>query len=995
MKKNTNIARFSLFILLMFLCATHIKANSPIQKSTDSLKQVLSKTKDPIRKVDILNRLSKLEIEREDYDAAFNTLNELIKISDKTRNIQAKADAYENIGHIFSAKKEAEKAINNHMIALNLRKKAKDDYGIANSYRNIGKIYYSNLNNYIESIKFYKRALVLYENLNDKPNIAQTLGNITMNYRFLDDFHNALKYSTDALKISKEIKDSTGISNAYQTMGQCMYEKDDKKAMEYFQKALKISEAQNDYINMMQCYTWIASIYSDRNNTSETMQIYNKLLALSKKTDNKLMATVSYYGIATYVKFPENKLEEALHYLDLAESGVNKSYQISIWGTKAQIYNKKKEYAKAKEYIDKVIAYRKSTNEKGNLGKAYETSASINENAGNYKEALENYKLYKIYSDSVTQNDASKNVMKYEFELKESEMRARQKEELSRKALVSNTTYGILGTLILLAISGLYTFRLRNKKLSAEKQNLELKNREAELAKETEEFKARFLSNISHEFRTPLTLINGHLEILKKEGNSKNQKRFDEMEYSGQRLLQLINQLLDLTKLEKNQYHLYYKKGDIMTESQNYIQAFHSLAEQRNINLTTEITESAKEKFSQKDFAYSSETLASIFNNLVSNAIKFTPTGGNVHCEIDFKNDNLYISISDTGTGIPEKDLPHIFDRFYQVATEEKPIYEGSGIGLAIVKELALLHNGDITAENNENGGSTFTVWLSEGQIISTAENPEIVIPSAIPNTNSSVTENPEDKEKPLILVVEDQRELRKFIVENLGNQYRFLEAENGKLGTELALEHLPDIVISDVMMPEMNGFQLCQTLKENDITSHIPIILLTAKSDQTDKIEGLETGADDYLTKPFSISELTLRIKNRIHQQENLRKKFVGNTIPVVEEAPELNERDRNFLEKLDKIARQNISKESGVIDLASEIGLSTSQLTRKLKTLTGQTPANFIRNIQMDTALQMLKRGDSVSEAAWNVGFSEPAYFTKVFKKHFGFLPSEKEKL
>lgn len=382
------------------------------------------------------------------------------------------------------------------------------------------------------------------------------------------------------------------------------------------------------------------------------------------------------------------------------------------------------------------------------------------------------------------------------------------------------------------------------------------------------------------------------------------------MEYSGQRLLQLINQLIDLTKLEKNKYQLYFKKANLLNESKNYIQAFYSLAEQRNINLTTEITDSAQAKFSRSDFAYSSETVASVFNNLISNAIKFTPSGENVKVKKDFKDHKLYISVSDTGTGIPEKDLPHIFDRFYQVVNT-KPIYEGSGIGLSIVKELALLHDGDAMVENNQNGGCTFTVWLCEGEIISTTENSLIKIPEKL-ITNFTMEEMTEGAEMPLILVVEDQLELRKFVVENLGNNFRFIEAENGKQVLELALEQLPDIIISDVMMPEIDGFKLTQKLKENEITSHIPVILLTAKSEQSSIIQGLETGADDYLTKPFSISELALRVKNRIRSQENLRNKFIGNTIPAVNDAPELNQRDRYFLERLNKIAHQNIEKES-----------------------------------------------------------------------------------
>lgn len=943
-----------LSIILICLFGTTAKAQSPSKKTADSLKSVLSKTKNSYENVDILNQLSRRERDRGERKTALYYANTADSESDKLGYDKGKTDALINLGE------------------ANFR-----------------------LNNYLEALKCFKKALALYESRNDEKAIAKTLGNIVMCYRFLDDYSNILKYSTDALKASQKIKDSTGISDAYQALGQIhFFNKDDKKALEYFQEALKISEKLNDYDNMMTCYAWIAEVYDKENQRDKVMQYYNKVLDLGKKINSKRVMTAGYYGIASKIKWKEGKLDETLHYLDLAEKGANESYEAVIWTLKAKVFSKKQEYAKAKEYTEKALEYHKITSEKGNIATDYKNLAEINENTGDYKSALANYKFFKTYSDSINQDDISKTVMKYEFDKKESDLN----NKISHKNFISNTIYGVLGATILLIGFILYTLRLRNRKLSAEKQNLELKNCEAELAKETEAFKARFLSNISHEFRTPLTLINGHLEILKKAENADNQKRFDEMEYSGQRLLQLINQLLDLTKLEKNKYTLYYKKGNLLNEAQNYIQAFHSLAESKNISLTTEITEAAKAKFSQNNFAYSSETLASVFNNLISNAVKFTPNGGTVHTKIDFKENKLHICVSDSGQGIPEKDLPHIFDRFYQVDTEEKPIYEGSGIGLAIVKELALLHGGDTVAENNENGGCTFTVWLSEGQNISESENPAVSIPTIIPNTEISDEEISGNEEKPLILIVEDQRELRKFVTENLGNEFRILEAENGKQGLELALEHLPDVVISDVMMPEMNGFQLCQHLKENDITSHIPVILLTAKSEQNDKIEGLETGADDYVVKPFSILELALRVKNRIRQQENLRRKFSENkVIPTAEDIPELNERDRKFLEKLGRIVREQIEKESSpsdVADLSSEIGLSSSQLTRKLKILTGQTPANFIKNIQMDIALSLLKKGDSVSETAWKIGISEASYFSKIFRKHFGFLPSEKDK-
>ncbi len=1024
----------------MLFPRTILKGNPPSQKTIDSLKAILTKSKNNHQRIGILNQLSRVERDRENgnrklsleyaktaisisnelnydkgkadallnigiterelgnYNNALVHLQELLQISNKIGNIKTKGDAYDNMGHIFLVKNDKEKALNYHFLALALRKQTNDDYGYGNSCDNIAAIYYSQ-GNYLLATIYYKQSLAIFEKLGEDSRVALSAGNVSLMQQNLGNYSEALKYNNIALEKYEKIDNKEGIVWMNRTIGQ-IYSKTEnhKKALVYFQKSLKISEKLKRYGDIAESYHSFGNYYSSHDNPHTAIKFFLKYLDIGKKNQDSAILARANYAIGS-VKWSQNKPKEALYYLEISKDIAAKipsetSYKFASMGLMAEIFFNQADYKTAKEYTEKSLAYHKFTAEKDFISLDYMRLSSINEKMNDYKSALENYRLYTVYQDSLKQDNISKTVMKYEFDKKEIESKKKQKEEATNRNRISNMIYGILAIFIISSLLGLLIFRLRNKKLRLEKQNLELKHREAELAKETEEFKSRFLSNISHEFRTPLTLINGHLEILKKDGDGKNKKRFDEMQYSGQRLLQLINQLLDLTKLEKDKYQLYYKKGNLLNEAQNYIQAFYSLAEQRNINLTREITEAAKNKFYQRDFAYSSETLASVFNNLISNAIKFTPNGGNVHCKIDFQEDKLYFSVSDTGAGIPKESLPHIFDRFYQVATEEKPIYEGSGIGLAIVKELALLHNGDAIAENNENGGCTFTVWLSQGQSLSDIQNTPTVIP-AVPILDFATEEKPEDEEKPLILVVEDQRELRKFVVENLGGNYRFLEAENGKQGVELALEYIPDVVVSDVMMPEMDGFQLTQTLKENDITSHIPIILLTAKSEQSNKIQGLETGADDYITKPFSISELALRVKNRIRLQGNLRKKFVGNTIPSIEDFPELNQRERDFLEKLNKIVHQNIEKEFSVTHLASEIGLSSSQLTRKLKVLTGQTPANFIKNIQMDVALQFLKNGASVSESAFGVGFSEPAYFTKVFKKHFGFLPSEKDKL
>ncbi|GAB1462498.1 hybrid sensor histidine kinase/response regulator transcription factor [Pedobacter sp.] len=584
--------------------------------------------------------------------------------------------------------------------------------------------------------------------------------------------------------------------------------------------------------------------------------------------------------------------------------------------------------------------------------------------------------------------------MGYEYEKKAAIIQAERK----TKNLQRNVAAVGLGLMLVIAVFAFYFFRLRNKSLKIEKQNLELQRREMETIKQTEQFKSRFLANISHEFRTPLTLINGHLEVLKESGRKEDFSHFEEMEQSGKRLLNLINQLLDLSKMESGQYKLQYKKGNVLNEASMLVQSFHSYAQQHGISLRLQHTENTK-LLSENPFNYSSEALAVIITNLISNAIKYTPSAGSVTATLDYSDSKFFVTVTDTGKGIAQDHLPKIFDRFYQVDEPGQRSYAGSGIGLALVKELAILHGGNVMVNSPAEGGCSFTFWLesaeTEDQENTVATDQNIAFPVREENQAINNENEQQNIELPLLLIVEDQSELRHFIVQNLGDEYRYVAAANGKDGLMLAEELLPDLIISDVMMPDTDGFELCQTLKSSVATSHIPVMLLTAKAEQKDKLAGLETGADDYITKPFSLAELKLRVKNILSFKELIRKKFEGNTTPTVEETPELNSRDRKFIDDLTQSVEVNLSNaQFGVNILAEAVFLSVSQLTRKLKTITGKTPADFIRNIRFIKAVEMLKSGESVTDVSWAVGFEDPVYFSKVFKKHFGFPPSSAKK-
>lgn len=1035
-----------LIIVILFV----LLSNAPLVAQKD-LTQKLSKTRNSKGKVDLLNKISKEFREKGVYDSSvyyakraktlsenlnfekgmvdaylnlgttYRELNQLDKalihlklllnLCERKGDEIGKGDAYDNIGHIYYAKGDTVSALESHLHALKIRKNAGDKYGMGNSCDNIAHIY-ATRSNYLKTVEYFEISLKAFEEIGDQSRIALSSGNVGSYYHFMGNPNKALKNLYKSLKAYKDTDNQAGevwiyklIASVYTNMG------DYKEALETHQKSLAISKKSNDSEQIADSYTLVGSTYMLMRNYLEALKYQRMAMNLASRMNDPVRSMISHFYVAEIYR-AQGKNKEALEdfgiALEMAFKQKSKQWEAATSDRIGRIHFQLGNFEESKKWFTRGLELNKEMFTMQDLYHNYEMLAKVDSKLGNYKGAYENYLKYSQYRDSLQKNDATKLALQYEFDQRQAETRIAQEkkdvltsQELRNKKLQRNTAIIGFTLMSLLMVSLLYLFRLRNKKLEAEKQNAALKRREAEAAMETEKFKSRFLANISHEFRTPLTLISGHLEILKQQGNMQDLSRYEEMDKNGKRLLQLINQLLDLSKMESGQYTLQYRRGNILNEIQAHAQAFHSHAQQLGVDLVLHITETAQSRLNETSFYYSSEALATILGNLLSNALKFTPASGKINTAIDFVNDQLFISVADTGPGIPEQHLDKIFDRFYQIDSSSRQFNLGSGIGLALVKELAILHGGDVSVNNMEEGGAIFAVWISsqdapEQYIASEVNKIHENIEQADRNENHGLVDAGVNVELPLLLVVEDQEQLRRFICECLGDQYRYVEASDGLQGIALAKELLPDLIISDVMMPGANGFELCDQLKNNDATSHIPVILLTAKTDQNDKETGLETGADDYLTKPFSVSELQLRVRNMMRLRQLLRQKFISGNIPLPEEAPELSDRDREFLSKLTLSTENNLANpQFGVASLAETVHLSSSQLTRKLKALTGHTPADFIKHIRLQKALELLKKNNSITDVSWAVGFEDPSYFGKVFKKHFGVPPSEKEKI
>lgn len=964
MKNSLNLI---LSLLLFHFLSTQVVAQEEQQK-IDSLKTALSKksSSDTLTVIN-MNKLARLLVRDNQFELAESYAQKALKLSEKLNYKKGKANSQHTFGNLFERQQYDAEAVKHFSAALKIWKEIGYKKEVAYTYYYIGNLH-EYQGNYPEALKNFYTALKKGEEIGDKELIGLSHNGIGIVYGNQTKYVEALKNYAAALKIWEETDDIVGISECYNNMG-LIYEFQGKypEALENYFKCLEIKKQLGNKRGIAGVYNNIGSVYRQQEKHTEALENFTASLKIVEEIGEK-------WGIAM-----------AHNNIGFAEHNLNQPVT-------------------AKSHFEKALTLAKELGRKELIRNVHNNLRFVEIDLGNYKEAYKNYEQYIIYRDSLINEENERKSLEasmgYEYDKKEAVIKAELETknlELKTKNLQRNVAFAGLGIMALFALFVIYFLRLRNKNLKIEKENLELQQREVETIKQTEQFKSRFLANISHEFRTPLTLINGHLEVLKENGRKEDFSHYDEMEQNGKKLLNLINQLLDLSKMESGQYKLQYKKGNALNETSMLVQSFYSYAEQHGIELTVQPTENVQKHLDETPFVYSSEALAIITTNLVSNAIKYTPAGGNVKAIVDYRDDKLFVSISDTGTGIPKDHLPKIFDRFYQVDEPGQRAFAGSGIGLALVKELSVLHGGDVTVTSPEEGGCTFTFWIANHKTEENENASEVQQNTVFPVQEEIQILNDEHQntELPLILIVEDQHELRSFIVQNLGNEYRYAEASNGKDGLTLAEELLPDLIISDVMMPDTDGFELCKTLKSNMVTSHIPIVLLTAKADQKDKLIGLETGADDYIVKPFSLAELKLRVKNILSFKELIRKKFEGNTIPTTDETPELNSRDRKFVDDLNQVVEENLSNtQLGINILAESVFLSVSQLTRKLKTLTGKTPAEFIRNIRFQKALILLKDGKNVTEAAWEVGFEDPVYFSKVFKKHFGFPPSSAKK-
>ena len=525
--------------------------------------------------------------------------------------------------------------------------------------------------------------------------------------------------------------------------------------------------------------------------------------------------------------------------------------------------------------------------------------------------------------------------------------------------------------------------------------NLERKNHEQE--HELNQERLRFYTNITHELRTPLTLILGPLEDMRKSHSlsGKDAQKISVIHQSAIRLLNLINQILEFRKTETQNKKLCVAYDNIANLVYEIGLKYKELNRKSGIEFHIEV------EAEDMPLYFDKEIMTIILDNLISNAVKYTENGVIQLCIHNVVRNNINyteIKVSDTGYGITPEALPHIFDRYYQEGSEHQ--VSGTGIGLALVKNLVGLHEGEIRVESTLNEGSTFYVSLLTDNTYPDAlhaDSPESI--GDVPEEGKEDILESASSEKRILLVVEDNPDICNYIVESFSDDFEVKTATNGEQGIEQALSCIPDIIVSDIMMPVMNGIVMCKVLKEDVQTSHIPIILLTAKDSLQDKEEGYQVGADSYLTKPFSATLLHSRINNLLESRKRLTEHFNGSEPHQTLDdkraqlAESMNKLDNEFLDKINQLIEARLSSEKVDIGyLADNLFMSKSTLYRKMKALTGLSTNEYVRKIKMHYAERLLLEGRySISEVAFKVGINSMMYFRQCFKEEFGVLPSE----
>ncbi|MEM1336269.1 MAG: tetratricopeptide repeat protein [Bacteroidota bacterium] len=951
--------------LQLLIKTAELYTNTPSGKSDSLLQAALTISQgltEPDASVGAFEAIGNYYLKTNAYDTAVTYYQKALKLDENRGNVTGIARHHDNLGTVFYYKGDYNTTLYHFLERLAQCELLADSTCISAASNNSGAVLI-NIGRYEDAMPYVLRSLKIDEALDYQPGILSSqmsLGNINF---YLKNYDSAIAYFLDIVATCKAMgNQEIYIAHAYNNIGSIYFEQHEfQRAAEFYTKSLALEKEFGDTNGIALKYNNLGSVYKELGDLDRAEEYFNKALTMRKELGD-------LYGISS----TENNL--------------------------GQLYLVEDNAAKALQFYRSALEHAKEAGSLEALKMAYEGLARAYKKQGRYQLALNYYEGFLELNDSLLNAEKATKITelaaRYESEKKENEIALLKKnEELQQAQLVQQEASlrtsrlqrniliaGLaLLTIVVFLIAYSYKQRLAAKELIQKNQQ------------ETEAIRTRFFAGISHEFRTPLTLIAAPVLQLQRKYTDEKETHWmlDLIRQNANRLLKLINQILDLSKLEAGKLALQVAKEEIVSWLRVISASFTSLADSKDIAFVQDFPEDSIISF------FDREKVEQILSNLLSNAMKFTPQGGSVRLRVSRKSDLLYIEVRNTGTQISEKDQVRIFERFYQ--TDAQHYSQGTGIGLALVKEFTELHHGSVRVHSDEQHTTfSFTLPLNDavytsdlkaaGAAVTLENDPPVSLPEALPGN----LDHPSDL--PIVLLAEDSNDLRNYMRVQLNELYTVKEAKQGREAWEVAVTELPDLIITDLMMPEMDGEALLEKLRNDSKTQHIPVIMLTAKTEQQSKLNTIGKGADHFLTKPFDVEELKVRIKSLLDQRQRIqdyhKSQFLTN--PKAEAITSSNDR---FLQQVGNILAKNLdNSEFTVDDFASDIGMSRVQLYRKMKATIGYSVSDFIRQYRLKKAYEYLenKKG-TVSEIAYDVGFNNLSYFTKAFKEIYHCKPSD----
>ncbi len=918
---------------------------------------------------DALNQMGNVYSYLTFYDSADQIFNQAFTLQQKLGNKRNQAGILMNAGNNAARSADLEKALAYYDQSRTILHEIDDQQLEATVFRMMA--YSADVSgNYPLSLSYYQQALALYRALANKESIAICLESIGEVYLSLKNYPKAISFFEKGYEEWKSLGSGVRQTDLSIKKGSIHLLKEEfETALTYFIPIYAQRKAAGLTFHARNLHWEIGTCYEKLDQLDSAEVYLQNQLTFATQSNNFISKSKALKGLG-HVYHKRGDDQKALAYYSQAKEaavfGGIKDLEMETDDALYQVYKGQKDYENALTYLEA------------------------------HRQLRDSFLNERIISQ-FTWLEANQ-----EFDEEKQRLAFEQGQEIERERSVQRIFMIALGvTVVFLLMIGWFYYGKRkdNKEILAQKKVVEAQKIKLEAL---DREKSRFFTNISHEFRTPLTVISGMADSIT--GHEKAKKLIQRNTHN---LLNLINQILDLRKLESGNLQTELIQDDIVRYLRYILESFHSLAEGKNIELRF----SADPESILMD--YDVEKMLRIISNLLSNAIKFTPKGGQVKLEVlevlssrfyvlgqqlktqNLKPKTLSLAVSDTGRGIPADQLPQIFDQFYQVDSSSTREGEGTGIGLSLTHELVKLLGGEISVESELGKGSTFTLHLPITQ-----EAPLIAADISLPRPEILLTEEAspvaltelKEGDLPTLLLIEDNADVVEYLVTCLQGSYDLLVARDGQEGIETALEEVPDLIISDVMMPRKDGLEVCDTLKQDQRTSHIPIILLTAKADADSRISGLERGADAYLSKPFNKAELLVRIRKLIELRRMLQSRYAAaGPLPPSEDIAV--QQEDAFILKLQEIVAAHLDDETFKVPQLSEaMGLSRSQIHRKVTALTGRSLTRYVRLLRLQKAQEFLKTTDlNMSEVAYSVGFSSLSYFSRSFTEEFGVAPSE----